>query len=60
MNGLPSNFHEIEILMSLCVVFGFLGFNALLEIPGLSRDEKYMILRVVCGCSREICPKNID
>ena len=30
MDEIPFNCHEIEIFMKLCVVFGFLGFIAVL------------------------------
>ena len=39
--------------MRLGVVLGFLGFNVPLK-KGLSRDAKYLILRVDCEFSREI------
>ena len=47
MDELPLNCHEIEIEVRLGVVLGILGLMRFGNL-GLSRDAKYLILRVYC------------
>ena len=54
MNEMSFNFHGIEIFMRLGVVFWISRVHCILRIWVLVDMQDNPILRIVCGCLREI------